>query len=254
MSAAALFLALVPCLASASPAQSGARFDAGVDAYRRQAYAEARESWLALLEQRLLPEERARVYFDLGNASWRLERPFEAIACYSAALRLDPHLDVARENLEFARAKSGLPPADAGDLNATLERLLTGLAEGERRLLVTGALVLWLLLLGLEVRFGGALLRGLLVAGTVVLVLAAVPWASQLVRPEPRAPMLVVENGNVSLRAEPLEARPAIAELTALEQVERLDELPGWVRVERADGQRGWVRAGALFALNLGNG
>jgi len=245
----AALLAGLLLLGAAASAQA---FERGVDAYRHGDYAGAREHWRAALDEELSQRDRAQVYFDLGNACWRLEKRLEAIACYHAAVRLDPRRADARENLEFARAKAGLAPADTGDLGATVERALTGLRPGERRTLVFAALLLWALLLTAELAFGGAALRGGLVLASVGLALACLPWGYGLLRPERDAPMLVIDSGNVSLRSEPMEAREPIGELSALEEVEKLDELPGWVRVERADGSKGWVRAAALFALELG--
>jgi tetratricopeptide (TPR) repeat protein len=234
----------------ASPAAQSS-FERGVEAYRRGRYAEARASWQATLAEDLDDLERARVYYDLGNAHWRTGESLSAIACYSAAVRLDPRHRDAWQNLELARAKANLPPADPGDLGATLERLLTSLRPEERRALLFAALVLWVLLLTLEIRLGGTRLRALLSGSSVLLLLAAVPWAYGLCSPEPRAPMLVIGTGHVPLRSEPLEERAPVGELALLEEVERIDELPGWVRVERADGLRGWVREDALFGLRL---
>jgi hypothetical protein len=165
-------------------------------------------------------------------------------------VRLDPRHREAWENLEFARAEAGLPPADPGDLGATIERLLTSLRPGESRMLALGALLFWVLLLLLELRFGGALLRRSLYLGLAGLLLCAAPFGQRLLRPEPVAPAVVIQ-GSVTLRSEPLETSTALGELAALEEVERLDALPGWVRVERADGSRGWVREPALLPLVL---
>lgn len=248
MSARALLALVASLVLALLPAAEGS-FERGVEAYRRGDYAAAREAWRATLAGELDELDRARVLFDLGNAYWRLGESLPAIVCYGAAVRLDPRHADAWRNLELARAKANLPPADAGDLGATLRRALTRLRPSEQRALLFGALVLWSLVLLLEVRFGGAALRSALVGASVVLALSAVPWAYGRTAHASRAPLWVCASGGVALRAEPLEERPAVGELAALEEVERLDALPGWVRVERADGLRGWARAEALFAL-----
>ena len=158
---ASLILALV------TPAQSS--FERGVEAYRSGDYAGARSAWRATLAEELDELDRARVLFDLGNAYWRLGESLPAIVCYSAAVRLDPRHADAWQNLELARAKANLPPADAGDLGATIERLLTRLRPAERRALLFAALALWSLVLVLEVRFGGAALRATLVTSSLLL-------------------------------------------------------------------------------------
>jgi tetratricopeptide (TPR) repeat protein len=247
---AALLLAALPLAAQAVSSS----FERGVESYRRGDYEQARTEWQRTLAEELDPLGRARVYYDLGNAHWRMGESLPAIACYTAAVRLDPRHSDAWQNLELARAKASLPPADSGDLGATLERLLTSLRPEERRTLLLAALLLWSAALVCEVRFGGAGGRAALLGATGVLALAAVPWAHGLLAHERVQPMLVVADGSVTLRNEPLEARAPVGALTTLEEVERLDQLPGWVRVERADGQRGWVRADALFPLQLGRG
>lgn len=248
----ALWLALWSFSALA-PLAAQTDFERGVDAYRRGDHAEAKARWQATLEAELDDASRARVYYNLGNAYSRLKLPLPAVACFSAAARLDPRNEPAWQNLELTRAKCNLTPADPGDLGATLRRLLTSLRPSERRAVLLGALVLWVGVLACELTLGGSLLRWALILVSVVLAAAALPWVYGHLVPLRTQPMLVVESGNVSLRSEPLEARDPIGELATLEEVERLDELPGWVRVRRADRLTGWVRAEALFALRLSN-
>jgi tetratricopeptide (TPR) repeat protein len=243
------FLALL--VVGPLPLAAQTNFERGVASYQAGDYADAKAAWQAALGEELDELGRARVYHDLGNAHWRLEETLPAIACYSAAVRLDPRHADAWQNLELARAKAGLSPADPGDLAATLRRLVTSLRAGERRALLYGALLLWTAVLVLEMRSGGRGLRQALLGASGGLVLAAVPWAHGILVPSREWPHFVIASTNVPLRAEPLEARSPVGELAVLEEVERIDALPGWTRVERADGLRGWVRAETLYALEL---
>lgn len=246
--AAWLLLLLVP-----ASAQEAADFTRGVEAFRAGDYAEARARWQAVLALPLDELERARVYHDLGNAHWRLGEELPAIACWQVASELDPRHAEARANLELARAKKGLGPLEQRGLAGALARARALLRADDQRDLLFAALVLWVLVLLVELRFGGAGGRWALVGASLLLVLAAVPWAAARLAPAVEAPLLVISSGPSSLRAEPLDAREPIGELAPLERVERLDELPGWTRVERADGQRGWVRSENLLALVLGS-
>ncbi len=252
------FVAAIVLASGAGVQASGARgaapqsaFEQGVEAYRRGAYGEARERWRSALEEELAPRERARVWYDLGNAAWRLEKPLEAIVCYTAAVRLDPRHAGARGNLELARAKAGLVPEDGGGPLAVLERVASALGPAGRRGLALGALALWTLLLLLEMRLGGAWLARSLALGAIAVVLAALPWIHGLLRPPPVSSLFVVQSSPLALRSEPLEGREPIAELAPLEEVRQVDALPGWTRVERADGMRGWARAETLFLVPL---
>jgi len=245
-------LALGCCVLAGSAQASGDTrpdgFQHGVEAYRRGDYAGAREAWQQALQEPLDSLGRATVLYDLGNAHWRCQEPLRAIACFEAAVRLDPRHADAWRNLELARARSDLAPADPGDLDATLQRLVSSLRPDERRALLFAALVLWTLVLITEIRFGGGWRTGL-AAATLVLGLAAVPWAWGALHADGGGGVVVVASGGVPLRSEPLEERDAVAELAPLEEVAWVDALPGWTRVERRDGTRGWVRAEALYDL-----
>jgi tetratricopeptide (TPR) repeat protein len=247
------FFLLLAFLAAPLAAQEPEDFARGVEAYRRGDYAEARARWQATLALPLAPAERARVYHDLGNAHWRLGAELVALACWQAALELDGRHADARANLELARAKKGLGPADPGGIEGVLARARTLLAPDQQRDLLFAALVLWVLALLAELRAGGTLGRAGLALASALLVLAALPWAAARLAPREVAPMLVIAGGPAPLRAEPLDVREPIGELAQLERVERIDELSGWTRVERQDGTRGWVRSENLFALVLGN-
>jgi tetratricopeptide (TPR) repeat protein len=90
-------------LASAGAAPAGPleeRFDAAGRAYEKGAFAEAGREYRALLEQGVRAPE---VFYNLGNAAFRLGRLAEAILNYERALRLDPGDEDARHNLEFCR-------------------------------------------------------------------------------------------------------------------------------------------------------
>ena len=62
-------LLLLPALATSQTSPTAPAFDAGVEAYRRGAYAEAQAHWLAAVEEPLAAEDRAQVAYCLGNAA-----------------------------------------------------------------------------------------------------------------------------------------------------------------------------------------
>ncbi|HNT86768.1 MAG TPA: tetratricopeptide repeat protein, partial [Candidatus Hydrogenedentes bacterium] len=71
-------------------------FEQANDAYARQAYAEAAQGYESLIAESI---EDSVVFFNLGNAYYKLDRLGCAIANYERALRLDPGMTDARENL-----------------------------------------------------------------------------------------------------------------------------------------------------------
>lgn len=76
------------------------RFDAAGRAYEQGEFAAAVKEYQALIDQGVRAPE---VFYNLGNAAFRLGRLAEAILSYERALRLDPGDEDARHNLEFCR-------------------------------------------------------------------------------------------------------------------------------------------------------
>jgi len=246
----ACFLSGVTTAASETElvSQDRAGFDRGVAAYRRGDYAEAEAIWSETLRDALSEETRARIYYNLGNATWRQDEAMEAVGWYSACLRISPRSADAWHNLELVRAEAGLEPADRGDLRSTARRALLSLRPEEARLLALLTLAGLALVLALEAFLGGELLRWLSLLGALAAIVLCLPFFYRL-GAEEQDPMLVVRAPSVSMRSEPATSRTPIAELDAGEEVERVDSLPGWIRVTRGDGTRGWVQEEALFPL-----
>ena len=224
-------------------------FERGVEAFRRGDYAEAELAWRALLDRELPARQRARVFYNLGNAAWRRGAELEAVACYSACIRLDPRHADGWANLEFTRAQSGLEPADRGDLASTAKRLLDALSPAERAWLVLALAIALGLGIAAEAWRGGRLLRAGVFVLAGVLVLALVPWIHGLLESEADE-VMVVRSPSIALRSEPRDDLPAVGLADAAAVLERIDALPGWVRVEDGEGVRGWVPEDAVFALD----
>jgi len=231
-----------------SPAE---RFQSAVEAHRAGDYSSADALWRSLLDEPLSRAERARVLYDLGNTAWRSRTPrgrHEAVAWYTACIRLAPRHADAWRSLELARSELGLEPADRGDLTATLARLVSAATPGESLALSLSALAAFAALLAVEALRGGRRWRWLAaLAGAGFLVLSTPLVWNQL--HAGRDPVMVVAESGVTLRSEPKLDLPALEHAAPGEVLERLDELPGWIRVETSSGRRGWLPAADLQAL-----
>ncbi len=229
-----------------------ALYQQGLDAYRAATpdLATARASWTAALEGATIEgaARRAQLCKCLGNVAFRQERPLEAAAWFSAAIRLSPRDSDAWSNLEFARSKSGLEPADRGDLSATFERVVHALNLAEAEWLALGtALILGALICLRAFVLGRAAARPLWVA-IVLAPVCCLPWIVQL-REAGKDPVFVVSTAGVTVGSEPRVAAAKVALLSAGARAGRLEQLAGWVRVETERGERGWVAADTVFAL-----
>lgn len=86
---------------SAAPADS--LWQAGIEAYSAGNYSAALEHWEGIALQGM---ESADLYYNIGNACYKLALPGKAIANYMRALRLDPSNADASYNLEFVKAQT----------------------------------------------------------------------------------------------------------------------------------------------------
>lgn len=239
-----------PASASGGPS-AAARFDAAVAAHRAGDYSTAEALWRSLLDEPLSREDRARVLYDLGNTAWRTGTQrgrHEAVAWYTACIRLAPRHADAWRSLELARSELGLEPADRGDLAATLQRLVSAFTPRESLVLSLGALALLAALLAVEALRGGRRWRWLSGLALVLFLLASAPLVWNRLHADGDPVMVVAESG-VTLRSEPKPDLPALEHAPPGEVLERIDELPGWTRVETSAGRRGWLPATDVQAL-----
>ena len=243
----------VPLLLSAS---SGPQADSpdpneheAVQAYRAGDVDTAASIWREELQSAKSPRERARLAYDLGNCAYRADDWTRSIAWYTASLRLAPRQADAWYNLELARGEAGLEPADRGDLNATLARLLSSLTLAESEWLVLASLVLFLLVL-LGEAWRGRVFRPWIGIALVMVLAALAPWLWNLARAGGR-PMMVLAEGGAAARSEPSRTGKILGELEAGEQFEAVDSLPDWGKVRDPDLGEVWVRAEDLFDLSL---
>ena len=240
-------LAACAALGSAARADELAPLDLhalAVEAYRAEDWEGAHTLWsraLAAPGAAAPTLDRAVLLYDLGNAAYRLDRKLEAVARYTAALRLAPRFADARANLELARAELELEPADRGDLESALERAIDWTAPREAEWLALGGFVLAALGLGFEALRGGPRARNAALVAVALGALLAAPWLGQLAT-RAREPWMIVAAGGAPLHSEPRDGAAVQGALAAGLAVEARDTFPGWISVASGD-QRGWIRA-----------
>ena len=74
-------------------------FNQGKDAYKRGDYQEAIDNWSRILNN---DKHSAALYFNLGNAHYKMSQIGPSIYYYEKALQLDPNDKDIRNNLSFA--------------------------------------------------------------------------------------------------------------------------------------------------------
>jgi tetratricopeptide (TPR) repeat protein len=247
----AIACAAIGARAAPSQAPSSTKDDAAVSAYRQGDLAGARAEWTALLDGADAPRgpERGRILYDLGNVAFRQGKLLEAVGWYTSALQYRPRDGDTWANLEEARSRAHLEPADRGDLSSTLRRIVRSWTRAESGWIALCGLLACAAALAFEALRGGRLGRWLAIGGVCVALIASAPWIDAVSRAR-GDPVMVVEADKASVYSEPREKATVVAEVAAGTSAERIDELPDWVKVRTDGGAEGWVKSTSMFALH----
>jgi len=81
-------------------AQNGPLFEQGKELYKAEKYQEAVNSWMKILETK---NQSTELYFNLGNAHYKLNNVGPSIYYYEKALSLAPNDNDIKNNLAFAQ-------------------------------------------------------------------------------------------------------------------------------------------------------
>ena len=96
----AIFFILVFSISAFGFSQSKSLFEKGKDFYKQENHTQAIASWEAVLKR---GKHSAALYFNLGNAHYKLNHVAESIYFYEKALQLSPEDSDIKNNLIFAQ-------------------------------------------------------------------------------------------------------------------------------------------------------
>jgi tetratricopeptide (TPR) repeat protein len=231
-------LATVLAVAALSGADS--LFAEANRAYEASEYRVAAATYQEILQSGL---ESPELYFNVGNAQYRLGALGKAILAYRRCLRLAPRDREARRNLALARTRVGNQP----EPSPVLSRIATVLLEAFSSRELTHALLLiyWVAgIVGLchlmkRCRWSRTALITLLALAVPVLIL----WWARLTFE--RKPLAVLVETAAARSGPGVDYR---LQFTAGEGTEVLEEKRehGWHLVRVPQGHRGWVEAEKL--------
>lgn len=214
-------------------------FDTANLAYEQGDYQAAREGYLELVAD---GKRSAHLFYNLGNAEYRLGNVGGAILNYRRALYLDPAFAEAAQNLALA-ARSADNPAAAMEVRPFwLAWISVNVLLG----LLT--FFFWLTVLaGIWIVIGrrGDRFRPVLVASGALTVILGVIFAMEL-RSQPGAHTANVLAPETALRSHPSDTAPALKSLPAGGIVEVISQPGQWTYVEVPEGERGYVRSVAV--------
>jgi tetratricopeptide (TPR) repeat protein len=221
-------------------------FDEANKLYEQGRYSDAVAAYRSILEQNIAS---AAVYFNLGNAYFKLGETGQAIASFRFAQRLDPRDPDIQANLRFARETVKGTPTKV----TFWRRWSDALSTNELSIVVCVAIWIWLLLLTLgELKrpWRGRLRRYTLAAGLLAVI--GVLWLAVVLRPRLNGAEAVVTERDVALRYGPLEEAQVAQTLPDGAELRVLDQKDGWLRVSQGAQRIGWVRTNTVLVLPPG--
>jgi tetratricopeptide (TPR) repeat protein len=216
-----------------------ALFSGAVKAYHAAKYAEA-----VALNEAVLAEGvySAALYYNLGNAWFKLGRPGKALVNYRRAMRLAPRDSDLRANVSFARSMvENYTPWPRGSVFTFTQRFLS---VRELQWLAFGAFALAgaFVLVGLFAGFA----RKRIFTGTLLLACAAgyLITASILQAVGRTEEAVCIERAEA--RFEPSDKATTHFKVADGAEVRILRKKEGWLKIERSDGKIGWVPAAVV--------
>ena len=245
-----LLLSLSPALGAATSDQ--ARFAKANAAFEAGNFQSAAEAYRALIDDGTRDPD---VFFNLGNAEFRLDQPGAAVLAYERALVLDPTHAEARQNLRFLTRKTGR----LVDEITAFGRLGQRFSENTVVVVLTGAF--WLMILALAARVflrpsgGGtrATLYLLAAIGFLGSVLAGTVLTAQFLHAPAKERSIVIAEGAKARTAPALSAKEVIA-LPPGSVLRVLSTRESWSYVALPGDLRGWVEASAIESIALPGG
>ena len=244
-------LALLGSLVSGRAASAGgSAFDRGNGFYAAGQFTESVQAYEEAVRH---GDYSANLFYNLGNAYYRLGDRGRAILNYQRTLLLEPGHAEAAANLAFVRGRS-FPEGDSRPPGAiaALRAALAGPGVDAYCWLAAGAG--WLGLIGLSMamfrpraRIPGVVLATVGAVGCVLLV-GIIYWLDGGLKSPQRA--VVLADGTAALYA-PADSAKTIVRLPVGGEVHILSEQGAWDYVRLADGMRGWMPSDKLGRVAL---
>lgn len=238
----ALFLSLILCFCLPSFAQSDAVKLAN-DMYAKGNYTDAAKQYEKVLSTEGVSSE---LYYNLGNAYFKVNEVGLSILNYERALRLSPRFDDARYNLELAQLKviDNIVPTPSFFLGRWIENLIKFMTSNQWIIVSVSIFILFLLSAFLFV-FGSSrqLRKSSFYLGLAFLGLSLVTVVFSGVRKDQMLnhSEAIVMSGVITAKSSPDRSGTDLFQLHEGTKVNIKSTLGDWIEITLGNGSIGWV-------------
>lgn len=232
-------------------AQNGPLFEQGKERYKEEKYQEAIDSWMKILEN---GEHSANLYFNLGNAHYKLNHVGPSIYYYEKAAQLAPLDRDIKINLSFAEnakidAIEPLPETIFAKWHKSISSLLTFNGWALVSIVFSALFALLFLLYyfsSTESR------KRLLFAGSIssfVVFIASLAMAFQVQSETLNDKPAIVFTESIEVKNEPKMGGEVAFMLHEGTKVQIIEQEDNWMRIKLVNGKDGWVPSADLKPL-----
>lgn len=251
-----LIFASLIFLSTLSYAQNEELFNEGNDLYNDGKFSEAVEKYEEIISN---GEHSADLYYNLGNAHYKLNNVAPSIYYFEKALQLRPNDKEIRNNLAFARNMTidAIEPVTEVGFKKMLNNVTALFSFESWSKLATGLMVSFVILFLIyyfsrssikkRILFFSSLLLFILVGLSVWMAFHSY---SLFVKDRPA----IVFSQEVQVKSEPNPRGTLTFTLHEGTKVQILETIDDWNKIKLADGKTGWVAADNVKLLNPDKG
>ena len=224
-------------------AQNDPLFEQGKERYKQEKYQEAIASWMKIVES---GEHSANLYFNLGNAHYKLNNVGPSIYYYEKAAQLSPLDSDIKTNLAFAEnaridAIEPLPRTIFSKWHETISSLLS--FNGWAIVAVTFSSLFALLFVLYYFSILESRKRPIFVGSSVsfLLFLASLAMAFQVQGESLNDNPAIIFAESIEVKSEPNMGSTVAFMLHEGTKVQIIEQDDNWVRVKLVNGKDGWL-------------
>ena len=237
------------CFLGAS--QNESNFEKANNLYNQGKYAEAIDLYRTILDS---GSHSAELYFNLGNAHYKLNNIAPSIYYYEKALQLDPNDKDIKNNLAFAENMT----IDDIDIvpESAFNKLLNGITnnlsfDGWAKLSIVLVFCFVILILFYYFAYSSTKKRMAFIVGMFSLILAcfSLVFAFHKYNLDKKDRPAIVFVAEAKVNTEPNSRSEETFRLHEGTKVQILDTVNDWKKIKLADGKTGWILSDDLKAL-----
>jgi len=243
-----IFLLLVSSLAQA---QNTGLFEEANDAYASDDFETAIAKYEEILSN---GETSVAVYYNLGNAHYKLNNVAPSIYYYEKALQLDPGDEDVQNNIEFARSMTidDIPVNEETGLQKSINKLISTFSYNTWAYLAIGFSIIFVVLF-LLYYFSSTSLQKRIYFGAAIFIFLlggfSVFFAFQQQEIQFNNQFAIIFAEEAEIKNEPSPRGEAAFRLHEGTKAKVLEDYQEWVKIELANGTQGWTNNNNLKRL-----